>query len=618
MTYQQWKADATHTDALPVNYGQPVHKHFVKGGDPDLDEEVTRRQLDRTRKQLHDKLWGGSRDDNEIYAYVVKLLLTKIHDEKSTRSGSKYKFQIYYSGSKREDPRDTFARINARYQEAYKRYISKDAADPLKEEKFSAIELAWVVELLEHVSLTAAARRNGDILGAFFEAITREGFKQSKGLFFTHYNIAVFMLAVLEVDLLAAQRIATPGHTNERLPYVIDPSSGSGTFLLAVMRLVTAHLTREKDAIASSVDIEDEFNQKLPDTAPNQWAKDFIYGIEKREDLTISSKVNMVLHHDGHTNIVNGDGLASLSRLAQSHLLREKAASGDYYSKPVTESFDVIATNPPFSTTLDPSTINSLASTFELAQATNSENLFVERYYQLLKPGGRLGVVLPESFFSTTENVPPRQFLLRHFNIRAIVSLPQTAFQPWTPTRTSLLFAQKKSVDEEVAWAATENGEATRLKAAVESLRNPVRRLRRPIKSMTDADVATYRDEVRGACQALDIAIEDDDLTSPDRLAEIEKQAKAIDVDRRAFEAAAAAHPFASFVAITVGNIGYKRTKRGEQRRPNDLFAAMREQDGEAVRVSNVGDELDDWSFDLEATGTRDALSVLRRAKLWQ
>lgn len=619
LRFEDWTKLSEHTsDALPINYGDPIHVHFTKGGSSDLNDTVTPRQLDKIRAQLHNKLWGGSRDDNKIYAYVVKLLLTKIHDEKSTPAGGKYEFQIFFNGSKREDPRKTFDRINRRYLQAHKRYINKDAAEELKEEDFSAIELAWVVELLQNVSLTSAATRTGDILGSFFEAITREGFKQSKGLFFTHYNIAIFLLGALGVDELAEKKIVNPGHTNERLPYIMDPSSGSGTFLLAAMRLITASMSRSRTALATTADIDDEFNAKFPATAPNQWAKDFIHGIEKREDLTISSKVNMVLHHDGHTNILNGDGLAPLRKLASSHLLRPKGVSGSYYSKEVAESFDVIATNPPFSTTLDPSTIASLADSFELARATNSENLFVERYYQLLRPGGRLGVVLPESFFSTTENLEPRKFLLRHFHVKAVVSLPPSAFQPWTPTRTSLLFAQKKTVEEERDWASAEQGEVTRLKAAVEALKVPIRRLTRPIKSMKEADFAAYRDQIIAAAVELGIEVADSDLHDNDRLAAILIAARRLNLNELAFHHAAKTYPFTDFLGISVGEIGYKRTKRSEQRRPNQLFVAVRNVDGSDQRVANVADATDDWQFDLTVDKATDALSLLRGASLWE
>ena len=61
-----------------------------------------------------------------------------------------------------------------------------------------------------------------DILGDFFEGIIRDGFKQSKGQFFTHTNIVTFILWALQLDKLAIQRI----NTDKEIPYLIDPSAG--------------------------------------------------------------------------------------------------------------------------------------------------------------------------------------------------------------------------------------------------------------------------------------------------------------------------------------------------------------------------------------------------------
>lgn len=73
-----------------------------------------------------------------------------------------------------------------------------------------------------------------DILGDFFEGIIRDGFKQSKGQFFTHTNIVRFMLYAIQADKLAIKRIKD----DKEIPYMIDPSAGSGTFLIEYMRFI--------------------------------------------------------------------------------------------------------------------------------------------------------------------------------------------------------------------------------------------------------------------------------------------------------------------------------------------------------------------------------------------
>jgi type I restriction enzyme M protein len=184
----------------------------------------------------------------------------------------------------------------------------------------------------------------------------------------------------------------------------------------------------------------------------NRWAREFVYGIEDNEDLAMATQVNMILHGVASANVEKADGLAAF---ADYHGVRSKVESkptNHPYTQGVNEQFDFVISNPPFSLKEDERTLSRYGATFAYADRKNSENLFVERWYQLLREGGRLGVVLPDSVFDTNENLYVRMFLYRFFNIRAVVSLPVVAFQPHTPTKTSLLFAEKKSRDAVEAW----------------------------------------------------------------------------------------------------------------------------------------------------------------------
>ena len=215
LTFKRWvKAGRVHVEEFPVNYQEPTSIPFAPGTSRDLRMDVTRAQLERLRRELHNKLWGGSRDDNQIYAWLVRLLLTKIHDEKVTNHADPYHFQVLHVGTDKEPPAETVKRVNARHLDAYVRYVDSDAkqVESLDQSLFSAEEMQWVVESIQDISLTSAGRTSGDLLGAFFESITRDGFKQSKGLFFTHYNLAVFMLEVLGVGELAQEKLVSKAH----------------------------------------------------------------------------------------------------------------------------------------------------------------------------------------------------------------------------------------------------------------------------------------------------------------------------------------------------------------------------------------------------------------------
>ena len=100
---------------------------------------------------------------------------------------------------------------------------------------------------------------------------------------------------------------------------------------------------------------------------------------------------------------------------------------------------------------IDDFTKDVIKKTFIFGEKDISESLFIERYYQLLRENGRLGVVLPESTFDTPSQTYMRLFLFKYFKIKAIVSLPQVTFA-YTDTKTSLLFAQKKTNQEIKEW----------------------------------------------------------------------------------------------------------------------------------------------------------------------
>ncbi len=235
------------------------------------------------------------------------------------------------------------------------------------------------------------------------------------------------------------------------------------------MKLITSSVLHPRPGAASlgtsrrARDFVQEWFQPLAQNhnIQNRWARQFIYGVEANYDLSLATKVNMILHGDGNANIFKNDGLESFvkflptrdnvnSRLKESDGLQERANLP--YKLPCNEQFDVVISNPPFSLKDDPRTIAEYGGRFAYAEKKNSENLFIERWYQLLKPGGRIGVVLPDSVFDTNENLYIRLFLYRFFVIKAVVSLPQVTFQPYTPTKTSLLFAVKKTNAQVNLW----------------------------------------------------------------------------------------------------------------------------------------------------------------------
>lgn len=473
-TYSEWiAAKSPFSNVIPAQYGdspKSVYANVVtedqKTGWKPLNKKYTPSDFDKLRTRLHDSLWAGSSTgDNSIFYQLTKIFLIKIWDELNTDPDKPYKIQIRSTSNGDETADELYDRLKICYESACRDLLNYDNEKlmtfPFLVEGFTKQKLFVAIRELQGLSLTENESRNFDILGSFFEGImtNQEFVKQSTGSFFTHPYIVRFILAMVGTESLALEFIKA---TKPRLPYLIDPSNGSGTFLIEAMKYITSRVRSAYPSLklnsTQSIFYKRAFEQE---DKPNVWAEDFLYGFEPRADLGLAAKVNMILHGDGNMNIFIEDGLHVFRKSDGSFVYDRKRLGKDagrliYVSKPenyeviqVNEQFDIVVSNPPFS--LETEALDSTAThkeSYLYSQASNSENLFIERYYQLLAPNGKLGVVLPESVFDTSDNKYIRQFLYRYFRIDAIVSLPQESFEPFTSTKVSLLFATKKTNQE--------------------------------------------------------------------------------------------------------------------------------------------------------------------------
>jgi type I restriction enzyme M protein len=487
-TFSEWvDADRECVNELPIRYGKAQRRPFVKATDKDLETDFTHETLERLQTDLHNVLWGGGgTDDNEVFASLTNLILAKIQDEDEKEDGDTYDFQSLAfaknDGEEFETNDQLFDRVNELYRRALKDklYITNEAelikSYVIDTKKFSLSKLKYTVQKFEGLSFVDGKNSfsGKDILGDFFEGIIRNGFKQSKGQFFTHINVVRFMLWGLQADKLAIKRI----REDKEIPYMVDPSAGSGTFLLEYMKFITQNIKyRFHEEVGTSRAVNDKLNIWFyPDHQEHIWAKDYLYANEFNFNLGTAIKVNMILHGDGSTNIFIKDGLLPFSKYVKEtapNVLSGSSKDDLYQGLHVNGQFDLILTNPPFSVELDNDTKKTLGKSFLFGNKKNSENLFIERWYQLLRENGRFAAVLPESIFDTTENKYIRLFLYKYFKIKAVVSLPQLTFEPFTSTKTSILFAQKKTKTEiddwNVAWAESSKT-YSHLKTRIENL----------------------------------------------------------------------------------------------------------------------------------------------------
>lgn len=605
--YSDWSKDGrlSISSELSAGYGKP-RKPPLKKGDKkyDLRKNFTHEEIKSLAINLHNVLWGGGgTTDSEVFNSLVNIILAKIQDEDERLVNEEYQFQVYRYEDKIgnieiEKPEKLFDRINELYRRALetKLYITDktklNKTYVVNEEKFPLNKLIYTVQEIESLSFLEgrSAIDNTDLLGDFFEQITRDGFKQTKGQFFTPVNIVRFILYAIELDNLAMYRL----NNYFDLPFIMDPSCGSGTFLIEAMKMITKEIKyKRNNELKSSKQVERSFNRFFtPDEDENRWAREYIYGIDQNFDLGTAAKVNMILHGDGSANLFVQDGLMPFKKYIKmaggTNMLIVQEPEILYGNKNINEQFDVVISNPPFSVELETETKRDLERNFVFYKKKNSENLFLERYYQLLKENGRLGVVLPESVFDTTENKYIRIFLFKYFKIKAVVSLPQLTFEPFTSTKTSLLFAQKKTSEELEKWNKLWDKyvkEWNSLKTKIENYQkvflNKEKIEKYPsIKNDNDSSIKQYiKKMLKHYYDERDSELEVKGLL----LKYNEELNEAISIDSDLIELFGRCNVWWVFGEITkeinykiftaeIDNVGYKRSKRGPRPMPNDLF----------------------------------------------
>lgn len=449
-------AGQPHATTFPADYQDPEYRPYTNGGPQDLRFDATQSEFRAVATIFHNEFFG-EHPDNILYINLVKCLLAKILDERNTRKGKPYSFQVLHKSGKEESAADTFDRVNGHYKTAYTRYIdpSASAPDEINPKEFPADRVKTVVKTMQGMSITRGAALHADVIGAFFEEILRVGFKQDKGMYFTHANLVHFMLEAVDVTGLTVATWKSSSHPDNRLPYVVDPACGSGTFLLKAMQLITQAVESRKDHLVADFEAEQFYTARMSPSNPNYWAEHFLYGLDPKFIMAITAKVNMVLHGDGSAHIFKQDAFKGLHTFANSRFRpvgdANRSIPKSRYNHDLCESFDLVVSNPPFGITLASDTKIALSRHFSLKSSSPSEALFLERSFHLLKPNGRMAIVVPESLLNTVDSLETRLLLYRGFWIRAIVAMPRNAFID-TPTLTSLLFAQKKTAAELEQW----------------------------------------------------------------------------------------------------------------------------------------------------------------------
>lgn len=310
--------------------------------------------------------------------------------------------------------------------------------------KDNAIVVREIVELLQPYQFKYGQKHQ--FLGNFFELLLNTSIKQEAGQFFTPVPIAKFMISSLPI----ADCIDTKVKADDRelLPNMIDYASGSGHFITEYMD-ITQKIINSYDTTNMSSSSKNKFERWKKSDGPNgsdgefEWAKEYVYAIEKDYRLVKTTKISTFLNGDGDANILHADGLDKFT----SNEYKGKLFSNGKYNN----NFDFVIANPPYSVSAFKNTLKVNDDDFDLYKlltenSSEIECLFVERTTQLLRNNGCAAIILPSSIFTNNSNIysETRKIILKNFYIKAVASMGSNTFMA-TGTSTVILFLQKRN-----------------------------------------------------------------------------------------------------------------------------------------------------------------------------
>ena len=421
---------------IPKKDGVIDRYKYVKGEKE--PQQGTKAELIQKFKLAHDALWGGGAlSPTTAFDELDKLIFCKIWDERwkdnaPDTKGEPFAFQIISYPEDRDDKQCTNTKIELekRVRQLYEQGRKKDPEVFKDDIKLDKHKIYTVVQYLQDINFS---KTDLDAKGLAFQKFMGEFFRGDFGQFFTPDNIVDFIVKSIGI---------------KRDWKILDTSCGSGGFLLHALKEVRDDADRLYD---------DEIGSASWKNYWHEFAEKHLFGIEINEQISRVAKMNMIIHDDGHTNIITNDGLKNNNTIEiENRNLNFQDGT-----------FDLIMTNPPFGASVKADEV-AYYKQYELFEknlgiteikeriadddnkkkwrtSQNTEVLFLERCYQYLnEENGYLAIVIPDGILTNATSQYVRDWLVEHFRILAIVSLPQHTFSHVKAgVKSSVMFKKK-------------------------------------------------------------------------------------------------------------------------------------------------------------------------------
>ena len=383
---------------------------------------------------------------------LLKVIFCKIEDERNIPKALEF-----YATSEERSNSDGQLTVKNRIEKIFDR-VKKEKKnakifDPNDTIKLNPRTLSYIVSEIQKYSLL---NTRIDIKGKAYEEIVGANLRGDRGEFFTPRNVMTMVVEMINPTI------------DEK---VLDSSCGTGGFLVTAMTYAMKQLRIEFEKETGKLKSEwDDFEKKVFQDKISDMAMNNYFGFDINPDLVKATKMNMVMNNDGSGNILQNNSLLQPHEWTDDFKTRLSAAlqidKKTLINKDSIGYFDVIVTNPPFGSKI-PIKDHAILSQFDLARiwkqdkktgrwaitdkyqsSVSPEILFIERCWQFLKPGGRMGIVLPDALLGSPGTGYIREWLIKYTKIVASIDLHEDTFQPRNGTQTSVLILQKKRADE--------------------------------------------------------------------------------------------------------------------------------------------------------------------------
>ena len=376
---------------------------------------------------------------NDAFDEIAKILFMKVYAERHLKSEMKENILTRkYIESKRMPGKSDKETLEIFFEQTKKEFGTDEIFLAEDRINLDSITIMEIIQKLEVYNLSATSE---DIKGIAFERFLGKTFRGDLGGFFTPRSIVEFMAQMVEPK------------EGEK---VSDPASGSGGFLIRFFEMVreqihedenkkykkeVAEIEKQKFSEKEKAKLQTQAFEKMQNALNKEtensriWklSHNYIFGTDKNERMARTSKMNMIMHGDGHGGIHHYDGFKNVNGIKDGE-------------------FNIILANPPFGATVREKEVLELYN-LPKSNSIKTETLFIERCLNLLKNGGRMGIVLPEGIFNNPNALFVRQFAENKAFLQAVISLPPETFvSAGASVKTSLLFLQKFTEKESAEW----------------------------------------------------------------------------------------------------------------------------------------------------------------------